>query len=35
VEEVWNVEHLEGGWEGSQEWNMECKKNLKREVFPT
>jgi hypothetical protein len=23
VEEVWDVEQLEGGWGG---WNMECKK---------
>jgi hypothetical protein len=25
VEEVWDVEQLEGG-RGSGEWNMECKK---------
>jgi hypothetical protein len=26
-EEVWDVEQLEGGWEGG-EWNMECKNEL-------
>ena len=27
-EEVWDVEHSEGGWGGGTEWNMECILNF-------